>query len=74
MTLFRSELLPFHPPRYRPRIGHGLQRYGRARAQGRYADAAEAPCANTAHIDIDIESSERPSSAADVPADIPRAA
>ena len=32
MSLFRSELLPFHPPRYRSRVGDGLSRYGRARA------------------------------------------
>ena len=32
MSLFRSEMLPFHPPRYASRIGEGLARYGRPRA------------------------------------------
>lgn len=44
MTLFRSELLPFHPPRYRPRIGEGLARYGRAREA-----RAESPAP---HVDV----------------------
>lgn len=44
MTLFRSELLPFHPPRYRPRIGEGLARYGRVREA-----RAECPAP---HVDV----------------------
>lgn len=47
MFLFRSEMLPFHPPRYASRIGEGLARYGRPRARRHGcapgADADDAP-------------------------------
>lgn len=43
MSLFRSEMLPFHPPRYASRIGEGLARYGRPRASSaRARDAHDA--------------------------------
>ncbi len=61
MTLFRSELLPFHPPRYRSRVGQGLARYGRVRgahahshvpderARHMHASTSLAVCSATTH-------------------------